>query len=355
MRRGGRLLGVAVLCAGLSGCAGLSAPVAFNERAFRLLVDEQRFDLASGMLARIDPLQTSFEQTALCRRYLELAVQAFELETLREAAAREAAGQWYEAEKVYRAARAKLPDSAVIEGGYRDFDRHRSAYVDDIKRALRLLRARLLPPEIELTRQIAEVYPEDYALHNHLQQLEFEAGELVAFLQPLAAEAFAGGRYDDARNYDMLILQFGESPVSSERLAAIGTLQNQAERERQASRRQQQRQLQQKRRDELWRDYDRAIGRGDYPLARDVLNRIDEQGLGGPKTGKERERLQGLIMERSLALIDDGKRKYTRGQLDAALQSWREALALVPDDAELRARIKRAETFQANYQRLSQQ
>ena len=355
MRRAGRSLGMAWLLAALAGCAGLSAPVTFNPAAYKRLVDEHRFDLAGDMLARIDPLQAGSEQSRLYRQYLDLAVQAYELETLHAASELESAGQWFEGEKLYRAARALLPRSAAIEGGYRDFDRHRSAYADDIRQALRLLRVRLLPAEIELTQQLVEVYPEDYALRNRLKQLEFEASELVALLRPLAQEAFAEGRYDDARNYDMLILQFGDAPVSRERVAAVDSMQSRAERQRAVSQQQQQRQQQQQQRANLWQEYDSAMSRSDYPRASDALRRLERQGQGGPRMSKERAKLDGLIRDRSLALIDEGKRSYTRGQLDAALQYWRDALALVPDDVDLKARIKRAETFQANYQSLSQQ
>ena len=91
----------------------------------------------------------------------------------------------------------------------------------------------------------------------------------------------------------------------------------------------------------------------DYIQARAALDQLVDSGKQQPEALRERDRLQALINEKSVALIAEGKKYYTRGKLDNAIETWRKALLFNPDNPDLVARIKRAETFQANYQRLA--
>jgi tetratricopeptide (TPR) repeat protein len=179
--------------------------------------------------------------------------------------------------------------------------------------------------------------------------MEREASQLVIFMTPLAQQAYDSGNFELARQYDRQILELGESPQSRERLAFID-----AKLSRDAQRAAQGRQkAERKKRERNWRDYEAAMASEDYLRARAALDQLAASGVQEPAAQKERNRLETLINDKSVALIAEGKKSYTRGKLDNAIDAWRRALLLNPDNPDLVARIKRAETFQANYQRLA--
>jgi tetratricopeptide (TPR) repeat protein len=243
-----------------------------------------------------------------------------------------------------------LPQNPALGLAYEEYSAQRQQYVDAIKKDLKLHRAQLLPREIQLTRSLSEVDPRDQRLQNKLYDMQQEAASLVVFMTPLAQSAYARGEYQQAKQLDQQILLLGESEQSRQRIVFIDAKLNQD-----AQRRAQGRQLaNKKKRDGIWQEYDQALQQGDYLLARSALDKLDALGFKGPIAEEELQRLDALISEQCAALIAEGKKFYTRGKLDAAINSWRQALVLNPDNQDLVARVKRAETFQANYQRLSQ-
>lgn len=344
------VFGCIAMLEGLAGCTGLAAPNEFDDQTYKLLIDDAQFFRASSMLEQAGDLQLGPEQRKLYREYRDLAAKTFEIKALQEFSTKESEGRWFEAEEAYRVARTALPQSTVLQQSYQHFDQHRGSYVEGLNQSLRIHRAQFLPVEIALTEQIFAVYPEDYALQNRLNQLQFEAGELAAFLAPLAEQAFLQHRLEETRHYDAMILQLGNSSVSEGRIAHVERMLDQVERKRTISRQQ----ADKKKRDNLWQDYDRALQRDDYSRAQQLLRKLDALGFRGPVAEGEMGRLNRLIERKTVALIDEGNKHYTRGQLDDALKHWREAQVLVPNDQELKGRIKRAETFQANYRSLSQ-
>ncbi len=335
---------------GLQGCVSTEAPTSFDPEGYALMLEQRQFTQARSQLRSATPIQLSGEQRQQYARQLELASELYVQDLLGSALEQERQQLWYAAGQLYAEGLDALPQNAALEQARKDYSNKQSAYVDGIKQNLKLHRGHMLPREIELTRMLSDVYPRDERLHNKLYDMKQEAASLAVFITPLAQNAYDMGQYQLAKQYDRQILQLGESQQSRERIAFVDAKSSLDARRRAQGRQK----ANKKKRDELWRDYDKALKRGDYLQARTALNKLDTLGFKEPVAQEEHGRLDALIGEQSAALIAEGKKFYTRGRLDSAIDSWRQALVLIPDNQDLVGRIKRAETFQANYQRLSQ-
>jgi len=335
---------------GLGGCASTTAPTQFDPEAYAQLLEQRQFTQARSQLRSSSALYLSAEQRQQYTRQLNVASELYLQDLMIEAQTQEQQLLWYKAGQLYTRGLDALPQNATLAQAYADYSAQQSSYVSDIKKNLKLHRAQLLPREIELTASLSEVYPRDQRLQNKLHNMQQEAASLVVFLAPMAQKAYDEGQYKQAKVFDQQILKLGDSEQSRARIAFVDAKLSQDARRRAQGRQK----ANKKKRDSLWRDYDSALKRGDYLAAQAVLKQLDRLGFKGPAAEEEYGRLNALIGEHSAELIAEGKKLYTRGKLDAAIASWREALVLIPDNQDLVGRIKRAETFQANYQRLSQ-
>ncbi len=343
------LILLVVLCSGLGACVSTVTPMVFEPESFSSLLERRQFTQARSMLYGGAGMQLPQGQRQAYADQLNTAAGLYAQDIIASAGEQEQLKQWYQAGQLLEEGLDALPRNTDLQSAYAEFSNSRKAYVDEVKHKLRLHRSGLLPEEIDLTRLLSEVDPRDERLRNKLYDMEQEAASLVIFLTPLAQQAFADGRYKEARKYDRQILQLGESAPSRVRIAAVDKKLNQQARRRVQSRKK----ADKKKRDKLWSDYEKALEIADFQQAQAALERLGSLGFAGPAAEQERGRLNELIDKKCTALIAEGKKFYTRGKLNAAIDRWQQALSLTPDNQELVARIKRAETFQANYQRLS--
>ena len=332
----------------LAGCASApSAPVLFDPEGYAQLLELRQFEQARSSLALAPGVDDDLRREL--QQQVDMAAQLYVEDLLDTAQGRQQQGQWYLAGRLYREGMDALPGNTVLQQAYADYTLQKQAHIDTLQQQLKLHRARLLPEEISLTRQLADVDPRDQRLQNKLFEMEREAGQLVLFMTPLAQQAYDSGDFELTRQYDQQILKLGESPQSRERLAFIDArLSRDAQRAAQGRQK-----AERKKRERIWREYETAMASEDYIQARAALDQLADSGKQQPEALRERDRLEALINEKSIALIAEGKKHYTRGKLDNAIETWRKALLFNPDNPDLVARIKRAETFQANYQRLA--
>ncbi len=332
----------------LTACASAPTPLVFDPESYAQLIEMRQFGQARSSLMQAPGVDD--ETREQLNQQVDMAAQLFVQDLVSSAQAEQEQGQWYQAGRLYQEGLDALPGNTGLEQAYDEFRVQRQNYVDQLQQQLKLHRAQLLPQEISLTRKLGDLDPRDQRMQNSLFDLEQEAAQLVLFLTPLAQQAYDDGNFQLARQYDGQILRLGESPQSRERLAFIDAKLSQ-DAQRAAQGRQK---AQRKMRERIWRDYQQAMATEDYLQARVALDQLTSSGTQQPEAQQELDRLQQLINQKSIVLIAQGKRYYTRGKLDLAIDAWRQALVFNPDNPDLAARIKRAETFQANYQRLAQ-
>jgi len=69
------------------------------------------------------------------------------------------------------------------------------------------------------------------------------------------------------------------------------------------------------------------------------------------------DRKAQLDKQRNIELkksIQDGKKFYTKGEFESAINAWTRALQFDPDNKEIKENIQRAEKFRDNLKRLKQ-
>lgn len=333
----------------LVSCATTAPQPSFDPEQFSSLIEHRQFTEANIMLNKYSATLLSEQERIDYAEQLETASALYVDDLLIKTSQWEQQKNWYQAEQLYTQGHDALPESESLTHAYKAFSVAKANQMGSIRHQLKLHRAKMLPRQIELTHLLAAMDPRDERLQNKLYDMEREAESLVLFLTPLAQNAFAEGQYSESRKFDEQILLLGNSAQSRVRIAAVDAKKNQAAQRRANTRKQ----ANKRKRDSLWSSYEVALQGGDFQQARQLLEQLSSVGFKGPIADEEFKRLNTLIDQRSTILVAEGKKYYTRGKLDAALNSWRQALLLKPEDQDLVARVKRAETFQANYQLLS--
>lgn len=333
----------------LTACATTVTPVPFEADNFSSLLERRQFTQARAMLAGPAGSTLSAQVHSELEQQLDTAAALYAQDLIEEARGLREQEQWHRAGELFSQGRDALPENLQIHAAYMTFTDERARYVSDVKYQMKLHRAKMLPRQIELTRLLGVVDPRDERLQNKLYDMEQEAESLVLFLTPIAQDAYAAGNYQESLVYDRQILELGESAQSRQRIAAIEAKQAQVAQRKARDRKQ----AVKRKREALLTSYEVAVQGGEFEQARELLEQLSGLGFSGSEADAEFTRLNSLIGQRSEALISEGKKHYTRGKLDDAISSWRQALQLTPDNQDLLGRIKRAETFQANYQRLT--
>ena len=123
---------------------------------------------------------------------------------------------------------------------------------------------------------------------------------------------------------------------------------------KQEKRSQEDQQRNQSKLDQLIGEFDSALAKKDFAHAKQTLDAMEVIDAKSPKVVARREKLK---KQRSIALnkaILEGKKFYTKGDFGRAINVWKRALQLDPDNKELKENIQRAEKFRENLKRFQQ-
>jgi tetratricopeptide (TPR) repeat protein len=101
-------------------------------------------------------------------------------------------------------------------------------------------------------------------------------------------------------------------------------------------------------------EMDKALAESDLARAHDALERLRVAGADDEDVARRQLALHHAMQSRVLDLMRQGDRYYRADAVEPALDNWREALSLDPDNDEIQARIERAEKVLARLRELKQ-
>ncbi|MCG5515175.1 MULTISPECIES: hypothetical protein [Ectothiorhodospira] len=326
----------------LVGCATLEVETttltekvdaAFNaheyQRAQTLLAQLPQEDRTARMISREAWL-------ARMTRHLEQAI-------LMQAAAQLRREQWLDALASYDRGLAMLPDSAALRAARDTARAQHEGRLTDLQVRLLMARGRSLAALRPIYAELIRVDPADVAAARELERIREESREVADDLQTLGRLALAAEELRLA--VDALSLSQALRPAddtlemlhaAQQARADILATQRQADHARRQA-------AWEARSRELFDRYHEAMQSGDLTAASRHLKGLERTRPRDDSLPRLQRELDQAIDTRITLGLEEGRRQYLDGDIERAVETWRELLDLRPNHVELQAHVQRAE------------
>ncbi len=327
-----RILSVAAVLSIISACTSLpNEKSEQNEPAFQVkaLIDKQEYAQA---LALISSIEQSHPQYTLLQEKRPVIIEqskAYETTVLRSVVKLQAKQQWVQALTVLDQAISHLPDSKKLGNKRKDIIAGRDRYIKKWSVPLAVLRAKSLPEEKALLDKLKLAGLSQPFINNELANIQRQTVEARTLLLNEARAAMENKQWSQAYEYILLAELLGPDKQSIQLRKRIKATIRSSKIKQLAE----------------------AIENVELIKAQTIFNDMadfkhDEQLV------KLNEQLEKKINSRVKQLTQVGQKHYVEGNLDKAIDSWQQALALDPDNSDLEKRFLRARLFKSNYKKL---
>ncbi len=352
------------------------------------LVKQHEFMEAKKLLTELDTQDPQYTALANRRRALRPLIERFEEKCVEQSRELRQDEYWVEALQVLDSGLKKVPNSKTLTVAREKLLGERQMYIDNIDRQMKLIEGKILPTQTALLQKRTEMQPENLLYRWELYRHQRKASAIVRDMIDCAEQAQQQGNFElsaDCLNVAEtmadssrvpVLAKLKEKQVEAETIArneekakrvaeevaaakkaqqiarAKRNLKEKARREKVKARRQikheEKRALKQ-----LKQEYRDLIAAGWWLEARAKLEELkDKAPVDDTEVVSWSRRLQRLIDSRVKMGIEQGQVLYSQGFLVQALNVWRKAHELAPENAELSDHIARVERFLNNLDRL---
>lgn len=327
----------------ISGCSLLPLPAPVDINALRAqhhyvsalhALDKQR----DKTPVYLDQHQALLDEAALYQSQL--------LQSLRKLMEQQ---DFAEAQKQLREAIAELPPNAELTAFNTELMQARNFYVKDKLDELYQLRGEHLLKEQPIYQSLQGITG-DYELQVAVERYQADADYFAKLLSAAGAEAMQRENYSAAQKY---LATANQLRPSAELVAAIEAAKRaiSARRERELQNRNNEREQHYRK---LETALQQSLNKNDFQNARAQLSNLRDIGLHLSDVEQYKRRLNDTIAIYVAEQTDAGNKLYAESHIEAALEHWRDAYALLPTP-ELKERIEKAEKFIRRYENLKQQ
>ncbi|WP_019023282.1 MULTISPECIES: hypothetical protein [unclassified Thioalkalivibrio] len=340
MRLPGTRLGLLLATLALlffQGCAGMQ-PFMTAEDQIEAAVEEGEYQRALELIEEHDPEPAA--EWASRREQIEIMAQEAAEQAMKDARAVSAEGAVAEALGILEDAESRLPESEERARFIDQLERQRQVGLRTLQQRHDVLEARNLVQQLRLLEIMRPLVPDTDQLPADPDALSERAPALAEALEQYADDS------EGRERLDLLRLAQDLSPVS-ERAARIRELQEEMRtREEDKDREEQAERL-----SAINAQLRQALQAGELQRAAQWCRsgdiRLDEDA-SGPDQAAQRARIS-LCEEwreqrdqRAEHLLEEGRRQYTAGQIQEAVNTWEEGLALAPSHSGLATARERA-------------
>ena len=254
-----------------------------------------------------------------------------------------------EAQQQLREAIGELPPNAELTAFTTELMQARNVYVKDKLDELYQLRGEHLLKEQPVYQSLQGITG-DNELQVAVERNQADADYFAKLLGAAGAEAMQREDYAAAQKY---LATANQLRPSAELTTAIDTAKHaiSARRERELQNRNNEREQHYRK---LEAALQQSMSKIDFQNARIQLNNLRDIGLHLGDVEQYKRRLNDAVAIYVGEETDAGNKLYAEGHIEAALQHWRDAYALLPAP-ELKERIEKAERFMRRYENLKQQ
>lgn len=345
MRRLGAAIPLLALQLLFGGCAYLSSFSSELPEKIDTLIQQQEYGEALAMLEYVRPSHADYTQLMQQKKRIEKLIPDYETKTIQKARKLTRQEQWYPAQQAYEQALAKVPQSKKLREAQEEFLNQRDNYLKQLELTLLLNRANWLIKNAPVQKEIVRVIPDDYQRYEELRNYPEKVDETAEQLVKCVQSALDASNYDLASTCLKLAERIGSENIDQEQLAVAN--KKLAVAEKAETRKQNDRTR------ALIAELKQGYSQDNLRRARHQLDVLQKQNSRDATSIKLRKQLDKRYREGIDQKIAAGRRLYSSGKIQEALDVWNSLLEIDPGNQKLEAHIDRAERVLKKLQRLS--
>jgi len=345
MRRLGVVIPLLVLQLLFGGCAYLSSFSSELPDKIDSLIQQQEYGEALAMLEYVRPSHADYQQLMQQKKQIEKLIPEYETKTIQKARKLTRQEQWYPAQQTYEQALAKVPQSEKLREAQREFLSQRDNYLKQLELTLLLNRATWLIKNAPVQKEIVRVIPDDYQRYEELRNYPVQVDETAEQLVNCVQAALDTSNYDLANTCLKLAERIGSNNIDKKQLALAN--KKLAEAEKTEIRKQNAKTR------TLIAELKQGYSQDNLRRARQQLDLLKKQNSRDATSIKLQKQLDKRYREGIDQKIAAGRRLYSSGKIQEALDIWNSLLEIDPGNQKLEAHIDRAERVLKKLQRLS--
>ena len=333
----------------LPGCAQLYALRGdVGQRADRW-AEQKEYGKAIDTLEHVSKGHAHYRELRAELAAIRRQADAYVHTTLTRASQLEDENQWPKAEQLLATAQDRLPDDSRLQQARHELAKRREAYIREIHWRALISKGQWLTTITPLRQRIAAADPDSWTASRRLRATRDEAKDTGQALADAGQQALEQGQLDLAKQ--ALVLADNLAPSAGVKTALTEIKKReQAQRRREAARKARERAAKAKhRRQALKHKVDRQIATyhrcyhdAEWTCARQALHKIRELEPHNGRLPDLEHQLDKSVHKRLAAGIERGRRLYSQGKIQAALDAWLPLRKLAPNNSELEGHIARA-------------
>jgi tetratricopeptide (TPR) repeat protein len=329
----------------LGGCAYLSSYSADLPDKIDTLIQQQEYGEALQLLEYARPSHAEYNRLMQQKKRIEKLVPKYERQTIQKADKLTRQGQWHQAQLTYDKALKNLPQSDNLQKAQQEFLTKRDNYLKQLELSLLLNRANWLIKNAPTQKEIVRVLPNDYKRYDELRNYPDMVDEAADQLVDCVQSALDAGNYNLAETCLKLAESIGSKNIDKKQLAVAKKKLAKA------------RNTEVKRQNDITRaliaELKQGYSQDNLKRARHQLNVLKKQNSRNRTSIKLRKELNKRYRQGIDQKITAGRRLYSSGKIQEALDVWHSLLKIDPDNQKLQGHIDRAERVLEKLERLS--
>ena len=338
----------------LSGCAQMAALQGDALSVIDQHVERGEYGEAIDIIDALRPSHPDYERARAKLPAISRAADAYAERMIEQARELAAEGQWQPALETYDEALARYSQSRTIAEARESFLADREAYLDDLRTRLLISHGKHLLDDAPVYAEIEHVLPTSYRARRDNAQHQDEIEDTAKRLHTCGMEALGEKRPELAERCLSLAHALVQSQETLEALEQAKRLKASLDtREREIRLRRVEREKS-ARFKTLMERYRTAMAGQDLLRARDALDEAARLQPDNRELTREQRQLELAIERYVSSEIERGRRAYTLGHIEEALQIWKPLLRYSPDNRRLNEHIERATRVLDNLRAIEQ-
>jgi tetratricopeptide (TPR) repeat protein len=327
------------------GCAYISSYSADLPDKIDILIQQQEYGEALQLLEYAHPSHADYRRLMQQKKRIETLVIKYERQTIQTADKLTRQGKWYQAQQTYEQAIKKVPQSDNLRKAQQAFLIKRDNYLKQLELSLLLNRANWLIKNAPTQKEIVRVLPNDFQRYEELRNYSGKVDEAAEQLVGCVQSALDASDYNLAETCLKLAERIGSENVDKEQLAIAKKKLAKAEK------------TEVRKQNDITRaliaELKQGYSQDNLRRARHQLDVLEKQNSRNRTSIKLRTELNKRYRQGIDQKIVAGRRLYSSGKIQEALDVWNSLLEIDPDNQKLQGHIDRAERVLAKLQRLS--
>lgn len=332
----------------LSACSQILLLTGAGETQLNKLLDEQRYQQALLLIDNSTPQHAEHLQLLSRRDAVFQQQQQHVAKTIKQSQLLAQQKQWPQANKLLKNAIAKNSGNNTLQQALQQLQQQQQRFITQQRLALAEHNAKTLPRTQAITQQLLLAEPHNKKLLKQQYTIANQIDKAADQLELQVNASINQQQWQRARRYLNAYQQLkGPNSLADAR----ATLDQQQQKlhhlqQRKTAKDSQLRLEQQQLALKL------ALENQDWPKVQKLLLTLEGVRKQQPAIAKLLDETTKKMQLLSHTLIHQGQRHYTHGRINEAINSWRQALDISPQDNDLKDRLQRAIRFQTNIEKL---